>query len=269
MSQLNPIRLRQPRQWLAVTLLFVAGCHRADDGTVEARVREVVVDPASGAPVVLLEDPARRVALPIWIGPAEAQAIAAHLGGAAPPRPMPHDLMKAALDRLEVGLQRVVIRELRDHTYFADIVLDRQGEEIVVDSRPSDAIALAVRFGRPILVDRQLFAREAVVDVRARAGEERESLMVAGLTIQWLSADLAAYFELPVGGGVLVADIAAGGPSGVRRGDVILEVDGDVVRDPGDFRDKVRAAGEHAVLSVHREGARIEVDLELSTRPEG
>jgi bifunctional DNase/RNase len=247
-----------------VALLLAAGCRDGGDGAIEARVREVAIDPASGSPVVLLEDPKRRVALPIWIGPAEAQAIAAHLDGATPPRPMTHDLMKTALERLQVGLRRVVIRELRDHTYFADIVLDHAGEEVVVDSRPSDAIALAVRFGQPILVDRQLFLREAVVDLRRASGD---SLMVAGLTIQLLSADLAAYFELPVGRGVVVADIAADGPAGVQRGDVILAVDGDVVRTPSDFRDKMRAAGEHAVLSVHRDGARIEVDLEL--RPPG
>lgn len=266
MSASWPVRGRRPRRyWLAVALLCAAGCRAADSGMVEARVRQVSVDPTSGSPVVLLEDPNRRVALPIWIGPTEAQAIAAHLGGVTPPRPMTHDLMKAALERLEVGLHRVVIRELRGHTYLADIVLDRDGEEIVVDSRPSDAIALAVRFGRPIFVDRQLFMREAVVDLRR---ETADSLVVAGLTIQRLSADLASYFELPVGQGVVVADIAAGGPAGVHRGDVILEVDGDAVRDPADFRDKVRAASEHAVLGVHRDGARIEVELKLGYRPE-
>lgn len=257
-------RLRAPsrRHWLVAAFLLAAGgCRGTGDSMVEARVRQVAIDPASRSPVILLEDTARHVALPIWIGPAEAQAIAAYLSGTPPPRPMTHDLMKAALDRLGVGLRRVVIRELRDHTYFADIVFEQDGEEIVVDSRPSDAIALAVRFGRPIHVDRDLFTREAIVDVRDAPGE---SLTVAGLTVQVLSADLAPYFDLPAGRGVVVADVAEGGPPALRRGDVILEVDGDAVRDPAEFRDKLQAAGDRAALVVYRDGARVDVAVELT-----
>ncbi|MGD9762591.1 MAG: bifunctional nuclease domain-containing protein [Candidatus Binatia bacterium] len=220
----------------------------------------MAVDPTSRSPVLLLEDPERHIAVPIWIGPAEAQSIASYLSGATPPRPLTHDLMKATLERLGVGLRRVVIRELREHTYLADIVLVQDGQEITIDSRPSDAIALAVRFGQPIQMARELFASEAVVDLR---GAPVDTATIAGLTVQMLSADLARYFELPPGKGVIVSDVAEGGPEDVHRGDVILEVNGASVRDPADFRAKLGAAGQRAAVTLQREGARVELDLEV------
>jgi bifunctional DNase/RNase len=222
----------------------------------------VAIDPTSGSPVVLLEDPNQGVALPIWIGPAEAQAIDVQLSGDTPPRPLTHDLMKAMFDRIGVGLQRVVIRDLREGTYFADVVLEQDGEEMVIDSRPSDAIALAVRFGQPIFVERTLFGREAVV--RVGGGGGGEVVTVRGITVQPLSSDLARYFDLPPGQGVLVAEVDVAGTQAVHRGDVILEIDGRPVRDPGDFRRKLGDAPERAALRVQREGEQVDVALERS-----
>jgi bifunctional DNase/RNase len=243
---------------LLIAALTVAGCARRGDHQVEVRVRRVAMDPASHSPVVLLEDPASNAALPIWIGITEAQSIAVELAGDTPPRPLTHDLVKNMFDRVGVGLRRVLIRDLQDGTYFADIVLERDGDEVTVDSRPSDAIALAVRFGRPIFVERQLFAREAVVQMR---GTAEDVATIGGVTVQGLSAELARYFDLPVGHGVLVSDIGAGGPPALRRGDVILEIDGQPVLDPRDFRAKVREGAERLALRVQREGEVIDVAL--------
>jgi bifunctional DNase/RNase len=248
---------------MAVAVVLVAlcgGCSRRDAHQMEVRVRRVAMDPSSHSPVVLLEDPASNAALPIWIGAAEAQAIAVQLAGETPPRPLTHDLVKSMFDRVGVGLRRVLIRDLRDGTYFADVVLERDGEEVSIDSRPSDAIALAVRFGRPIFVDRQLFAREAVLQLHDPAAAD--VVTVGGITVQGLSAELARYFDLPAGRGVVVSDVGAGGPRALRRGDVVLEIDGEAVRDPTDFRAKLRDGSGKAALRVQREGDVVDVALE-------
>jgi len=242
---------------------LLAGCSRQLGRDVEVEVSRVALDPASRSPVVLLEDKGHTVALPIWLGPAEAQSIAARLEGVEPPRPLTHDLMKTVMDRVGVGLQRVVIRELRDNTYYASIVLLWEGEEVEDDSRPSDAIALAVRFGRPIFVSRTLLEGQAALNLR---GASAAPLSVGGIIVQGLSHDLAEYFDLPAGQGVVVSDVTTLAGAALRRGDVILEVDGDPVRDPSDFRAKLRAGSGRADLSVQREGTRIHVAITATAR---
>lgn len=115
------------------------------------KVRRVALDQANN-PVVLLVDEEEQMMLPIWIGQAEALAIAMRLQSVQPPRPMTHDLLQAALEHLSVKVTRVVVSDVRDATYFAEIHLVRDGDSIVVDSRPSDAIALALRADAPIFV---------------------------------------------------------------------------------------------------------------------
>lgn len=242
-------------------LLFLAaglgaGCAHPASRDVEVEVTRIAVDPDSHAPVVLLEDKAHTVALPIWIGPVEAQSIASRLAGVEPPRPFTHDLMKTFMDRVGVGLQRVVIRELRDNTYYASIVLLWQGEEVEIDSRPSDAIAMAVRFGQPIFVNRALLEGRGAVDLK---GAGAAPLSVEGITVQRLSDALAEYFEVAAGQGVVVSAVTAAAGMGLRRGDVILAVDGSLVRDPADFRAKLHAGNGRADLAVQREGVRIHV----------
>jgi bifunctional DNase/RNase len=218
-------------------------------------VRQVSVDPGSGTPVVLLEDRGRSVVLPIWIGPGEARAIAMRLEGIVPPRPMTHDLLENVLERLGIKLRRVVIGELREDTYHASLILEWRGNEYAVDSRPSDAIALALGFGEPIFVSASLLEGENAV---ALAGPP--PLTLGGLTFQALSADLAEHFRLSGGRGVLVSDAGDGGP--LRRGDVVLEVDGQDVMDPSDFREKVVGLRRSADLLVQRNGNRIHLRLE-------
>lgn len=125
----------------------------------EMEVMGVQADPQSGAPMVFLRGKQDKRELGMFIGPFEAQAIALPLQGVRPPRPYTHDLMLAALHRLKAKVKRVVITTLRDNTYFAEIVLDVQGQDLVLDSRPSDAIALALREDAPILAAEAAFAR--------------------------------------------------------------------------------------------------------------
>jgi len=118
----------------------------------EVKVMGIVVDPKASNPVVVLVDLHGQKALPIWIGVFEAEAISRGLQDVVTLRPMTHDLMKQILDTFQVTLTRVVINELRGNTFYAKLHLDVEGKEMIVDSRPSDAIALAVRVKAPIYV---------------------------------------------------------------------------------------------------------------------
>jgi uncharacterized protein len=117
----------------------------------EMEVLGVQADPQSGAAMVLLRGKQGKQDLTIYIGPAEANAIAIPLQGARPPRPLTHDLLLEIVHRLKGKVKRVVITEIRDGTYYANLVLEIQGQELTVDARPSDAIALALREDAPIL----------------------------------------------------------------------------------------------------------------------
>jgi hypothetical protein len=247
-----------PRWAVLLGLGLAASCSRSANREVEVEVSRVAVDPASHSPVVLLEDKAHNVALPIWIGLSEAHAIASRLEGIESPRPLTHDLMKAVFERVGIGLQRVVIRELRDNTYYASIVLLWDGEEMEVDSRPSDAIALAMRFGQPIFVNRALLEGDTALDLRGMAAAAQS---VGGVTVQGLSGELADYFDLPSGQGVVVSEVSGSADAALRRGDVILEVDGNPVHTPGEFRALLSAHSGRADLAVQRDGARLHVDF--------
>jgi len=121
------------------------------------KVRTVAMDQQMN-PVVLLVDTAETLALPIWIGTAEAQSIALELQGVRMPRPMTHDLIRAMLAQLTVSVNRIVVTDIQNGTYFAEIHLKNNGTDVVVDSRPSDAIALALRTEAPIYVEEKVAA---------------------------------------------------------------------------------------------------------------
>jgi hypothetical protein len=132
-------------------ILSIKGRDMGEELT-EVKVMGIVVDPKASNPVVVLVDLAGQKALPIWIGVFEAEAISRGLEDVVTLRPMTHDLMKQILDTFQVSLKRVVINDLKDNTFYANLYLNAEGEELVVDSRPSDAIALAVRLKAPIFV---------------------------------------------------------------------------------------------------------------------
>lgn len=122
----------------------------------------VRIELPSNQPIVLLKEVGGTRYLPIWIGAGEATAIAFALEGVQTPRPMTHDLLKLSLDALDASVQRVVVTEMHEGIYYADLVLGRNGEEITVSSRPSDAIALAARTGSPIFVAPQVLEESGV-----------------------------------------------------------------------------------------------------------
>jgi hypothetical protein len=120
---------------------------------VEMKIRGLMMDPVTNMPIVVLKEADTETVLPIWVGIYEANAIALEIEKVTTPRPMTHDLLKNLLLGLEAMVRKVVVTELRDDTFFAVIWLERDGQIISIDSRPSDALALALRMDCPIFVE--------------------------------------------------------------------------------------------------------------------
>ncbi len=117
------------------------------------KIRGLMMDPVTNMPIVILKDATSSDVLPIWVGIYEANAIALEIEKVSTPRPMTHDLIKTLLTGLDAGIRKVVVSELKDDTFYAVIWLERNGSLISIDSRPSDALALALRLDCPIFVD--------------------------------------------------------------------------------------------------------------------
>ncbi len=129
---------------------------------VEMKIRGLMMDPVTNMPIVILKDVGGATVLPIWVGIYEANAIALEIEKVSTPRPMTHDLIKSLLLGLSTGVRKVVVSELKDDTFYALIWLEREGEMISVDSRPSDALALALRLDCPIFVDDEVLKSSKV-----------------------------------------------------------------------------------------------------------
>ena len=123
---------------------------------VEMRIRGLTMDPVTQMPIVVLKDVNGNTVLPIWVGIFEANAIALEIEKVSTPRPMTHDLLKTVLMGLDAGVRKVVVNDLREDTFFAVIWLEKNGEMISIDSRPSDALALALRLDCPIFVEEKV-----------------------------------------------------------------------------------------------------------------
>ena len=124
---------------------------------IEVKIRGLMMDPSSGTPIIILKDVNSETMLPIWVGAYEANAIALEIEKIAPQRPMTHDLLRNLIVEMGARVQRVVITELRDNTFFAVIEMRNQaGEDLLIDARPSDAIALALRADSPIYVNEEV-----------------------------------------------------------------------------------------------------------------
>jgi bifunctional DNase/RNase len=120
---------------------------------VEMKIRGLMMDPVTNMPIVILKDAGSDSVLPIWVGIYEANAIALEIEKVSTPRPMTHDLIKNVLVGLDAAVHKVVVTELREDTFYAVIWVERQGQVISIDSRPSDALALALRVDCPIYVE--------------------------------------------------------------------------------------------------------------------
>jgi bifunctional DNase/RNase len=143
---------------------------------VEMKVKFLTFDSTSNGFVVLLMDLSNKTGLPIWIGPFEANAIAMKLKKIASHRPMTHDLIHNILNSLESQVIKIVVNDLKENTYYALIYLNRRGEDIVIDSRPSDAIAIALAVDAPIFVSDQVIEKARTIDLEKEGDQLKEWL---------------------------------------------------------------------------------------------
>src|SRR3979409_2401511 len=129
---------------------------------VEMKIRGLMMAPVTNMPIAGLQDGQGQGILPIWVGVYEANAIALEIEKVQTPRPMTHDLLKNVLLGLEVRVQKVVVNDLKDDTFYALIWVERDGQMMTIDSRPSDALALALRVDCPIFVNEQVLKNSKV-----------------------------------------------------------------------------------------------------------
>jgi bifunctional DNase/RNase len=149
---------------------------------IEMKIRGLMMDPVTNLPIVILKDVGSETLLPIWVGVYEANAIALEIEKVATPRPMTHDLIRNVLSGLDAFVHRVVVTELREDTFYAVIWLERNGQIISIDSRPSDALALALRADCPIFVDEEVIKTSKTATATAeRPGTEELKTWLEGL----------------------------------------------------------------------------------------
>lgn len=217
-----------------------------------------------GAPVVLLREPDAREVVPIFIGTAEAQAIIRALRGMEMPRPMTHDLFGNVFEGLDVRLRRVFVDDLVDNTFLGMLELEVEGrdEPVRIDSRPSDAMALALRAGATIHVAPKVL--EAAADIEYE-GLEDEVVTAVGITVSVLTEDVRQALELPEGPGVLVTSVRGeAAEKGMEPGALILEVNGKTPQAPMQFLERVHdTEDERARIRYWQDGE--EHDIGIST----
>lgn len=142
---------------------------------IEVRIRGLMMDPATNMPIIMLKDVNSDAVIPIWVGIFEANAIASEIEKIATPRPMTHDLARNLMRYLDAELERIVITEIKNDTFYAALWLKHGDEPMVVDARPSDAIALALRADCPIYVSEQVM-QSAKLNPSAQEGPSAEQL---------------------------------------------------------------------------------------------
>jgi len=140
---------------------------------IEMLIKGLMVDPITNMPIIILRDKDGQKVLPIWVGVFEANAIALQIENVATPRPMTHDLLKNVIQDLEATVKKIVVSDLKENTFYALIYLQRHGETIAIDARPSDAIALALRTRVPIFVEELVIDNAKTIDTPEKADSER------------------------------------------------------------------------------------------------
>ncbi len=138
---------------------------------IEMVIKGLMVDPVTNMPIVVLRDTEGSRVLPIWVGVFEANAIALQIENIATPRPMTHDLLRNILTDLDARVQRIVISDLKDNTFYALIYIGLDGDVVAVDARPSDAIALALRTQAPIFVEEHVIDHAKGLDIATERGD--------------------------------------------------------------------------------------------------
>lgn len=239
---------------------------RVDGDYLPAEVATIGWDGLAQAPIVLVRDLRSGRVVPIWVGLAEAQSIAAALHEVDFPRPMTHDLMANLLVRLDATMEELLIHALIDNTYFALIRLRVPGREqpLLVDTRPSDGMALALRTGAAIRMSREIVEQSPDFEFMAPEGED-QVVRALGLTLVAPTERLRELFDLPERPGLVVTRaIGEAEAKGLRRGDYIVSIAGEVPEQPVDFLDALGEAptDQPFVVTYWRDGAEHTAELD-------
>jgi len=246
----------------------VQAADQADD-LIAVELATVGMDALQRTPIVLLREAASGKIIPIWVGVSEANAILRTMLGIDMPRPMTHDLLANVVRELGATVEEVLVHGIQETTYLGRIRL-RVGEaqEVLdIDSRPSDALALAIRTDAVIRVAETLLAEPPPFDFLAPEADEQVVRML-GTTVVTPTPALRERFGLADRLGVAV--VGASGEAaerGLRRGDLIVEVNGVEPREPMDFLNAVMAAEERVEITYWRGGERYDIELSPATIP--
>jgi uncharacterized protein len=235
------------------------------DDSLEMKVKGVAMDPSGNSPIVILEDSQGQHAFPIWIGLPEAQSIARALGDTPTPRPMTHSLLQNILSGLEAQVMRILINDMHSNTFYAVIVLRQGAKTVTIDARPSDAIAIALGAKAPIYVAKKVLGAVRTVNLSPPSSAQRSSQQW-GMHLQSLDPELAPFFHLANPEGVLISFVEVGSQAerhGLRRGDVITNVDGQPIKTLQDLLDILgrKNPGQQFVLLVTRDQRPLRIHL--------
>lgn len=232
----------------------------AQSGTViEMKVKTVAMDPNAQSPVVVLEGVAATEYLPIWIDLPEARAISMELEQVKPPRPLTHDLIRNLLNGLGAKVSRVTITNLLNNTYFATIALTNKGQQSEIDSRPSDAIAIALRMKAPIFVS--LHVIEKSKPPAAPTAEFDHTQRRLGIQAQELTPELAKLMDSRAVRGVIVTEVIIGGAAmkaDIQRGDIVTKLNEKSVQ---------TAATLEAIIQSVNKAERVKIELIRNNKP--
>jgi hypothetical protein len=248
---------------LLISLGLIAISKETTPPFIAMEVKGVRLDVIRSNPVVFLADKEGKKALPIWIGPLEANAIDKELRNGASPRPLTHDLLYSILAQAHVKVKEVRIVGLKDSTYYATLFLIINKKAAEVDARPSDAIVIALKSKAPILVSAKILDEQGIALTQKNAFGER-----SGIRIQELTPALASYFNFKSNRGVLVAEILPGSvseSSGIKAGDIITKVNSKEVGSLEEFQEIFDSlkAGDSVHIWLFRDDQSREVSLIL------
>ena len=256
--------MKKPVYWFLLVLgvaCLLAVVAAREPGALEMKVRRVMVDPYSNAPVVILETVADKRIVPIWIDVPEARSIALELEHVETPRPLTHDLIRNILHGIGASLQKITITDLKNNTYFAMLSVTLKGQEFQIDSRPSDAIAVALRMRAPIYASAQVLAKAKQLPSEDKGNNELHKTL--GVQVQDLTPDLASLLDPQIKHGVLVADVAGGSiaaGAGIQRGDIVTRAGEKEIHKVADLE---------ALLQVYKgkEARRLKLEIIRKGRP--
>jgi uncharacterized protein len=250
----------------AAMAAFPAGAQTISDGSqsyLEVEVATIGMDLRTGAPLAILHAEWEEV-LPIWIGEVESQAIARARQGIQVPRPQTHDLLASVVEALGGELEEIRVHDLRDATFYGVLRVRVDGAIVEIDSRPSDALALAVRTGARITVATRLVEEHPDVEFISAEGD-RSIARVRGITLAEPSGSDRERFGIPEGesGLMVMHSDTPVGPRGVRRGDLVLSVEGREVDGALEFVEIMAGRSADSVLQMRvlRDGEVLDVDV--------